>query len=262
MVEIFMGLKEGTLKSLVEKSSGDTISIARSLFPQMLQAIDCLSFNNIIHRDVKPANILYDSLPGGEYQFQLGDFGVSNHAISATNTAGSPLYMAPEMFQKGTQTSKADVWSLFVTLLWTLDVQDFRQRSTQFKTIENVLEAVLFAASKADVVSEIQEMAFLDPEKRASAAHMLVKHYNGAGLSTPRTQVLALTNSPSSATAAAEALAPNPPALATRTTRTNPRSLGRDVFTLGVVGQCRVEKARTPRRLLPAKRCARNNTKN
>ena len=212
-----MGLKEGTLESLVE-SRANASAIANSVFPQMLQALDCIAWKGIIHRDVKPKNILYISQPGGQYQFQLGDFGLCNHAVDATTYAGSELYMAPEMFWKGGQTSKLDVWSLFVTMLWTLDIGGFRQRWHQFKTVEDAQDAVLFAASEGDM-SRIQEMAIVNPERRASAAQMLVKCYNGVGLSTPRNQVPALT----STIAAARTPARAPPAITTRTAQTKPR---------------------------------------
>ena len=105
-----MGLKEGTLESLVESRSCPPI--ADSVFHHMLQALDCLASMGIVHRDVKPENILYISQPGDQYQFQLGDFGLCNRAISATTTIGSPIYMAPEMFRKGDQTHKVDIWLL------------------------------------------------------------------------------------------------------------------------------------------------------
>jgi hypothetical protein len=95
------------------------------------------------------------------------------------------------MFRKGGQTSKLDVWSLFVTMLWTLDVGGFRQKSYQFQSVEDAQEAVLFAASKGDI-SKIQETAIINPVRRASAAQMLVKCFNGEGLSTPRNKVPAL----------------------------------------------------------------------
>jgi serine/threonine protein kinase len=104
-VEIFMGLKEGTLESLVE-SGADASAIANSVFPQMLQALDCIAWKGIIHRDVKPENILYILQPGGQYQFQLADFGLCNRAVNAITYAGSELYMAPKMFRKGGQTFK------------------------------------------------------------------------------------------------------------------------------------------------------------
>jgi serine/threonine protein kinase len=112
-----MGLKEGTLESLVESEGSLPASVTDPIFPQMLQALDFLACNGIIHRDVKPANILYISQLGGQYQFQLGDFGFCNCAISAESNVGTPIYIAPEMRDKGVQTSKADVWSLFVTML-------------------------------------------------------------------------------------------------------------------------------------------------
>jgi serine/threonine protein kinase len=130
-----MSLKEGTLGSLVE-SGADTLVIANSVFPQMLRALDCIAWKGIIHRDVRPENILYISQPDGQYQFQLGDFGLCNRAIDATTHAGSDLYMAPEMFRKAGQTSKLDVWSLFVTMLWTLDVGWFRWKSNRVSSVE------------------------------------------------------------------------------------------------------------------------------
>ncbi|KAH8727584.1 kinase-like domain-containing protein [Phaeosphaeriaceae sp. PMI808] len=235
-VEIFMGLKEGTLESIVESGDGLPASVANSLFPQMLQALDCLAYNGIVHRDVKPENILYVSQPGGQYQFQLEDFGLCNRVIDAVTFAGSCLYMAPEVLKKEGQTSKLDVWSLFVTMLWTLDVGGFRQRSNQFKSIGDVQEAVLHAALNNATISKIREMAVVDPEERASAAQMLVKHYNGAGLSTPQDQVPALINSPALAL----------PALTTRATRTKPRIFRKSRNIFGFATPHRVEKARDP----------------
>lgn len=182
-----MGLKDGTLESLIE-SGDDLLTVADSVFPQMLRALDYLAYNGIVHRDVKPANILYTSLAHDQYLFQLGDFGLCNRAISAVTTAGTPLYMAPEMFLKGQQSSKVDVWSLFVTMLWTLDVRDFRHCFYRFKTSEDVWNAILLA-SKMDKLSNIQEMAIVSPERRASAAQMLVRLYRGEGLSTPQDRV-------------------------------------------------------------------------
>lgn len=244
-----MGLKEGTLMSLV-KSGVNAFPIAHSVFPQMLQALDCIASKGIIHRDVKPENILYISQPDGQYQFQLGDFGLCNRAVDAKTHAGSDLYMAPEMFQEGDQTHKVDVWSLFVTMLWTIDAGEFRQRSNQFKSHAEVQRAVLFVASNATSVSKIREMAIVNPEERASAAQMLVKRFDGVGLSTPQNQVPALTTSPFPAIAAARAPAPAPararPAFTNRPTTANPRFLQMNAITLAAAQQYRIGKVRGP----------------
>jgi serine/threonine protein kinase len=247
-----MGLKEGTLESLVE-SGADASALANSVFPQMLQALNCITWKGIVHRDVKPENILYVSQPDGQYQFQLGDFGLCNRIIDAATFAGSRLYMPPEMFQEGDQTHKVDVWSLFVTMLWILDAGEFRQRSNQFKTVAEVQRAVLSAASKVDSVSKIREMAIVNPEERASAAQMLIKYFNGVGLSTPWNQVPAPTTSPSPAIAAARAPPPAPSSLATRTIQTKPRGLQMNA-NIFAAAQYRVAKARDPLQAKPFRR--------
>ncbi len=247
-----MGLKEGSLESLIE-SGADASAVANSVFPQMLQALDCIAWKGIVHRDVKPENILYVLQPNGQYQFQLGDFGLCNRIVDAATFAGSRLYMPPEMFREGDQTHKVDVWSLFVTMLWILDAGEFRRRSNRFKTVPEVQLAVLSAASNVDSVSKIREMAIVNPEERASAAQMLVKYFNGVGLSTPWNQVPALITSPSSTIAAARAAPPAPSSLTTQTTQTRTRALRKNANIFAAAAQYRVEKARDPLRPQPVR---------
>ena len=189
-----MGLKEGTLQSLVNGGCPAPIDeLGTVVFHHMLQAIDFLAAKGIVHRDIKPENILYISRPG-QYEFQLGDSGVSNRQGVAKTFAGTILYMAPEMFRQGKQqTHKADVWSLFVTMLWTLDVEAFRDISNQFQTFHEAHAAIISIASRAKPIFRIREMARPEPTKRASAAHMLVECFGGRGLTTPRSQIPSLT---------------------------------------------------------------------
>jgi len=238
-----MGLMEGTLQSLVAGGCSTHINdLGGTVLHHMLQAIDCLAVEGIIHRDVKPENILYISRMG-EYHFQLGDFGLSNRQGIASTFAGSPLFMAPEMFQGGKQTHKADVWSLYVTMLWTLDAEGFREASKRFKTHEEVRQAVLLLASKADSVSVIREMARIDPQDRASAAQMLVKCFSGKGLTTPQNQVPPLTSPRVHDKSPAPALASPAPA---NTAQPKPRHVRRRPNPVLATGQFRVDKARHP----------------
>lgn len=66
----------------------------------------------ILHRDIKPANLLWDS---DRDEALMTDFGVSSHLAEAHGVAGTPLYMAPEVFE-GLSTPAADVYSLAATL--------------------------------------------------------------------------------------------------------------------------------------------------
>ena len=96
----------------------------------MLQAIDYFGFRNIVHRDIKPSNI-YMSLDNGGYRFQLAIFGLCNSMAYAETYVGRPAFMAPEVLEnRGTpETSNVDVWSLFVTLAYAVDIGGYRGKN-------------------------------------------------------------------------------------------------------------------------------------
>ncbi|CAK7213451.1 hypothetical protein SCUCBS95973_001797 [Sporothrix curviconia] len=173
--EIFTGVKDGTLRDLVLGGSyAESVTLqnlAQDMLYHMLQALDALVCNGIIHRDIKPENILYVHR-AGSYQFQLGDFGLSNYARTATSYGvGTEIYMAPEMNSGNRpRTSKVDVWSLFVTILWTLNVCGFRTRHLAlYREVYNAVRE----CTRVEVIDSIRPMAAVDPDQRASAAQML-----------------------------------------------------------------------------------------
>lgn len=198
-VEIVLELMEGTLKSLVESVNAPcTFALATGVLHEMLQALDYLSCLGYVHRDVKPGNIFYvsrrpnpqsttwlDVLP---YHFRLGDFGLCDRVQNISGAAdGTPFYMAPELFEeprRHAQSHKSDVWSLYVTVLWTLDVALLRS----FPPCRVSL-ALLRRAGSDRRVTILGPMADTDPLRRASAAQMLVKCFDGAGLVTARCAV-------------------------------------------------------------------------
>ncbi|KAF1951795.1 kinase-like protein [Byssothecium circinans] len=156
-LEVFTALREGNIDDLIEKELFlREPKWAEALLHQTLQALDYLAFKGIVHRDVKPANILYQSLSGGGYTFQLTDFGLCN---------------------------LVDVWSLFVTLAYVLNANEFRKK--RFDTNALRIRAVQEAADVAGF-RPIQDMAIVDPKERASAAAILDKLFNGEGRSTRR----------------------------------------------------------------------------
>lgn len=78
------------------------------------QALELCQRHNIVHRDVKPDNIFVSEL--GDYK--LGDFGVARtmeETIGATK-AGSPPYMAPEVYKQQPYNATADIYSLGLVL--------------------------------------------------------------------------------------------------------------------------------------------------
>lgn len=80
---------------------------------------------NISHMDLKPQNILLSSSSSGNHPvLKLADFGFAQHLGEGTKDLkkirGSPLYMAPEMFERKSFDARVDLWSIGVILFESL----------------------------------------------------------------------------------------------------------------------------------------------
>ncbi|KAG7892720.1 hypothetical protein KL925_000894 [Ogataea polymorpha] len=81
----------------------------------VLRGLSYLNQQKVMHRDIKPQNILLDS----KGNVKLCDFGVSGEVVNslATTFTGTSFYMAPERIRNEPYTITCDVWSLGLTLL-------------------------------------------------------------------------------------------------------------------------------------------------
>lgn len=186
-----MSLEEGNLDGF-STDRRFTLSSGRPerCLQQMLSALDFLAYKGIVHRDVKPENILCSrSLEGPGYHFRLSDFGVGKLAKYAFSCQGTHWYMAPEILRLRNcsdsdgrigerQSSKVDVWSLFVTIAYARDVFNYRSRS--LNSNDEVLDAATEACTE-HWMSKYNAMAIIDPAHRASALDILNQFFGGVG---------------------------------------------------------------------------------
>ena len=77
-------------------------------------ALELCEEHHIVHRDVKPDNIFVSE----QDNFKLGDFGVARILEGTTDAtkAGSPMYMAPEVYNQQPYNVKADIYSLGIVM--------------------------------------------------------------------------------------------------------------------------------------------------
>jgi len=157
---------------------------------QITSALQAAHKINIIHRDIKPDNILFD-VDGNAY---LADFGAAKRLKSEAIThptvfVGSPAYLAPEQIQKEAITARTDVYALGVTLHETLAGQHpFIDATTKMKMILKHLNEPLppLEQSRPDIPFEVAEVIAIatakDPEQRypdmASLAEAFIEAAN------------------------------------------------------------------------------------
>ena len=107
---------QGDLFEIVEEDARLPEAVVQNIAKQLVRALHYLHSNRIIHRDMKPQNILLSE--GGAVK--LCDFGfaraMSSNTVVLTSIKGTPLYMAPELVQELPYTHTVDLWSLGVIL--------------------------------------------------------------------------------------------------------------------------------------------------
>ena len=111
-----MELVEGiTLKHYIEKKIRLSYKEALSIAIQVSNGIEAAHNNGIIHRDIKPQNIIISR----EGKVKVADFGIARAASSDTVTShamGSVHYTSPEQARGGYSDAKSDIYSIGITL--------------------------------------------------------------------------------------------------------------------------------------------------
>jgi DNA-binding beta-propeller fold protein YncE len=122
---IAMRWVQGTdLRALLTAESGlDWVRAAR-IVAQVADALDAAHERGLVHRDVKPANILIEERRGSDHAY-LSDFGIARTPDSETLTrtgqwVGTLDYAAPEQIQGGRADARSDVYSLACVLYQAL----------------------------------------------------------------------------------------------------------------------------------------------
>ena len=116
MYYFVMELVEGiTLKNYIEKKIRLTVKEAVSIAIQVSMGIEAAHNNGIIHRDIKPQNIMISK----EGKVKVADFGIAKAVSSDTITShamGSVHYTSPEQARGGYSDAKSDIYSIGISL--------------------------------------------------------------------------------------------------------------------------------------------------
>jgi len=113
---IVMELVQGiTLKNYIEMKGHLDVKEALNISVQIANGLSIAHENRIIHRDIKPQNIMISR----DGKVKVADFGIAKMADSTTvttNAAGSVHYISPEQARGGYSDAKSDIYSLGITM--------------------------------------------------------------------------------------------------------------------------------------------------
>jgi serine/threonine-protein kinase len=124
----------------------------------------------LLHRDVKPSNVLVEFLADGDMKPYVADFGIATalegDLLGAVGLVGTPAYMAPERLRDGVVDRRSDVYSLGVTACQTL--------TGELPQLGRPIEPLL-TELPADVAAIVRKCVAADPDARYPSARAVAE---------------------------------------------------------------------------------------
>ncbi|KAA9157575.1 serine/threonine protein kinase [Amycolatopsis acidicola] len=170
---IVMELVEApTLSELVRRNGPLPPAQAASIGQQVLTALQAAHEAGIVHRDVKPGNIMV----AANGRVKLTDFGIAQAVDDPRLTTsgmivGSPAFMAPERVAGKEALPASDLWSLGATLYFAVEGVLAFERPTTAATLHAIMNEIPYLTRiQGPLASAIMGLLVASPDGRISAA--------------------------------------------------------------------------------------------
>jgi serine/threonine protein kinase len=174
----------GSIAHLLKRFGPFRVGVVRTYTRQILEGLEYLHHNGIVHRDIKGGNILVDDVG----HVKLADFGASQKMAmgetqATTEIKGTPYFMAPEVLSDSRYGRRGDVWAMGCTIIqmltgeppWKeLKLQSIIQlhvHLSQFQGIPPVHNVELPPALRAFL-----ELCFTKDHKKRPMVDVLLEH--------------------------------------------------------------------------------------
>ena len=176
----------GSIAGMLKQYNTFQEPLIRNFVRQILDGLSYLHGQNIIHRDIKGANVLVDN----KGSIKISDFGISKRgdvAASANKLPGSGLnrpslqgsvfWMAPEVVRQSAHTKKADIWSLGCLIVEMFSgarpFPDKSQLQALFAIGSNQAKPTIPETASEEAKTFMNKTFEIEHEKRPSADELL-----------------------------------------------------------------------------------------
>ncbi|KAK7603747.1 hypothetical protein V9T40_003746 [Parthenolecanium corni] len=186
---------------LIQRRGKLTIYEVRFFSKQLLSALKYLHDSNVVHRDVKPQNMLLDE----NLNLKLSDFGMAvictkSRTIYKRHIYGTPNYISPEMITKtiSRYNYKVDIWAVGCFLYHTYTGRTpFRGKDEKilYTNIQNCSYHIP-SDMPQDLVSLVQRIFQRDPERRPDARLILNDDFFKNGFTPNSLPITAMVERP------------------------------------------------------------------
>ena len=176
-------------------SASQALAIAKQLCAGLSEAHRC----GVIHRDLKPANIYLCSQAGGAPRAVITDFGLAGAAAPNDEIAGTPNYMAPELWLGESASKASDIYALGILLYQMTACPDLSEAAPipapqLLRTLSSQWRKAVSRSLTADPLARpanaIEVLSLLEPKSRrwmfASAIPVLALLFSSLSLFIPQ----------------------------------------------------------------------------
>ncbi len=142
---------------------------------EVLEVLIAAHARGIVHRDVKPGNVMVDR---GSGRVRLGDFGVAAILDDPTVTTsgavtGSPAYMAPEQATNKGALPESDLWSLGATMYFAVEGRPPFDKGAPLPTLTSIVQDPPRPAENAGPLKPVLDALLVkDPQTRLTAVQL------------------------------------------------------------------------------------------
>jgi len=153
---------------------------------QVAKGLKAAHEKGLIHRDIKPGNILF----GSEHAAKIGDFGLAvaagQNAESQNEIWGTPYYVAPERLNNEPEDFRSDIYSLGATLYHAIagrpPIEGETNSASALRDLKNNPLSLAEAAPglRRETVRTLDRMVAPDPNARFASYDELIEHLAGA----------------------------------------------------------------------------------